>query len=91
MSCYVYVLASGERNGVRTYCGWTIDLDRRLARHNSGAGARATRGRQWRLVYAERYASRREAMSREWRLKRDRRFRLLLLQTQRAPLQRKFG
>ena len=78
MGCYVYVLGSDGVGGVRTYVGWTVDLDRRLARHNGGRGARSTRGRRWRLLYAERYATRAEAMSREWRLKRDRTFRRLL-------------
>ena len=53
----------------------TTDLDKRLAAHNAGKGARSTRGRDWRLLYAERFKNRGEAMSREWRLKRDRRFR----------------
>ena len=76
MACFVYVLGSGDGGtGYRTYVGWTDDLDARLARHNSGKGARATRGRQWVLLYAERYRNRGAAMSREWHLKRDRRFR----------------
>jgi len=76
MACYVYVLGSVDgETGYRTYVGWTTDLDARLARHNAGAGARSTRGRQWALLYAERYETRAEAMSREWHLKRDRRFR----------------
>jgi putative endonuclease len=77
MACFVYVLGSGDGGaGYRTYVGWTNDLDARLARHNSGKGARATRGRQWVLLYAERFRTRGAAMSREWRLKRDRRFRV---------------
>lgn len=79
MDCFVYVLTSSGKN-TRTYVGWTIDLSRRLAEHNAGTGARSTRGRLWTLVYAERYANRREAMSREWFLKRDRGFRKLLVQ-----------
>lgn len=76
MTCFVYVLGNVDRaGGMRTYVGWTTDLDARLARHNAGAGARSTRGRQWTLLYAERYLTRGEAMSREWHLKRDRRFR----------------
>ncbi len=62
----------------RTYVGWSIDIDQRLALHNGGLGARSTRGRAWVLLYAERYPTRREAMSREWALKRDRRFRAAL-------------
>lgn len=72
---YVYILGTRDTAGSRTYVGWTTDLDRRLARHNAGAGARSTRGRVWMLLYAERYASRAEAMRREWHLKRDRAFR----------------
>jgi putative endonuclease len=70
--CFVYVLGSNGKGGFKTYVGWTTDLERRLARHNSGTGARSTRGRLWTLLYAEPCASRGEAMSREWHLKRDR-------------------
>ena len=80
LKCFVYVLGSYGKNACRTYVGWTIDLDRRLAEHNAGKGARSTRGRSWTLLYAERHATRRQAMSREWHLKRDRRFRKLLSQ-----------
>jgi putative endonuclease len=75
MRCFVYVLAAATKSGIRTYVGWTTDLERRLARHNHGDGARSTRGRVWGLLYAEAHASRSEAMSREWHLKRDRNFR----------------
>jgi putative endonuclease len=80
MECFVYVLGSLGNNAYRTYIGWTIDVDRRLAEHNAGTGARSTRGRSWTLLYVERHATRHEAMSREWHLKRDRRFRKLLAQ-----------
>src|SRR5271166_4865105 len=79
LECFVYVLGSRGTDGYRTYVGWTNDLDRRLARHNAGTGARSTRGRVWFLLYAERHLSREEAMSREWHLKRDRAFRKRLL------------
>lgn len=77
MACFVYILGSGD--GPRTYVGWTTDLEKRLAEHNSGKGARSTRGRDWQILYAERYKNRGEAMSREWYLKRDRRFRKRLV------------
>jgi putative endonuclease len=73
--CFVYVLGSTGHGGFRTYVGWTTDLLRRLAQHNTGKGARSTRGRVWVLLYAERHATPAAAMSREWHLKRDRRFR----------------
>ncbi len=78
MSCYVYILGSSDGRVHRTYVGWTTDLARRLDRHNSGSGARSTRGRTWVLLYAERYDARSAAMSREWHLKRDRHFRKLV-------------
>ena len=78
MSCYVYVLGNEHGGTWRTYVGWTTDLDLRLARHNAGTGAKSPRGRVWILLYAERYKTRGEAMSREWHLKRDRQFRKAL-------------
>jgi putative endonuclease len=79
MASFVYILGSRGKGGARSYVGWTTDLEKRLRAHNDGTGARSTRGRQWRLLYAERYINRGEAMSREWRLKRDRRFRKQLV------------
>jgi putative endonuclease len=76
MTCgYVYVLGSVRGNDRRTYVGWCVDLEQRLTAHNAGRGARSTRGRVWVLLYAERHATRNEAMSREVALKRDRKFR----------------
>jgi len=79
-TCFVYVLGSFDSRGrARTYVGWTTELKRRITEHNAGTGARSTRGRQWRLLYAEPYTARRDAMSREWHLKRDKRLRKELL------------
>jgi len=79
VDCFVYLLGSSGNGGPKTYVGWTNDLDHRLARHNGGTGARSTRGRTWVLLYAEKFPTRSEAMSREWHLKRDRAFRKRLL------------
>jgi putative endonuclease len=81
MGCFVYILGSAGKDRYRTYVGWTIDLDRRLAQHNAGTGARSTRGRTWALLHSEQHATRSEAMSREWHLKRDRKFRKRLAQS----------
>jgi putative endonuclease len=74
---FVYVLLC-EEGAPRTYVGWTHDLDARLTRHNAGRGAKSTRGRRWRLIYAERCATRIDAMRREHALKRDRALRARL-------------
>jgi len=53
------------------YCGWTIDLEKRVEAHASGKGARYTRSRlPVSLVYFEELNSRTEAMRREWELKK---------------------
>ena len=75
MACFVYVLSIEVPAISRTYVGWTTDLEKRLAQHNTGKGAKSTRGYSWSLVYAEKYKTRGEAMSREWHLKRDKAFR----------------
>jgi putative endonuclease len=80
MNNHVYVLGCVAKGRCLTYVGWTNDLDRRIAQHNSGNGARSTRGRQWVLLYTEQCESRQHAMSREWHLKRDRAFRKSLAQ-----------
>jgi putative endonuclease len=68
---FVYLLITADNKKRKTYVGWTTDLDKRLIQHNEGGGAKSTRGRVWALVYAERHATRHDAMSREWHLKRD--------------------
>ena len=83
-AAFVYVLGclAGARH--LTYVGWTNDVARRLAKHNSGKGARSTRGRAWVLLHSEGFADKRAAMCREWHLKRDRGFRWQLAMALRA-------
>jgi putative endonuclease len=78
MPFFVYVLGSRREKDCRTYVGWTTDLKRRLGQHNAGKGAKSTKGRKWTLLYSERCKSRNKAMSREWYIKRDKRFRATL-------------
>ena len=65
---YVYILRCSDGT---LYCGWTTDLEHRVAVHNSGAGAKYTRSRRpVELVYYEIFESRHEAMSRECQIKK---------------------
>lgn len=65
---YVYMLRCADDT---LYCGWTTDLDNRLAAHNSGHGAKYTRSRRpVELIYSEEYEDRHDALSREWHIKR---------------------
>jgi putative endonuclease len=74
------VLGCTDGDKARSYVGWTTDVDKRLAAHNSGTGAKSTRGRTWVILHTEEFKTRGEAMSREWHLKRDRKFRKKLLE-----------
>jgi putative endonuclease len=78
MPSFVYVLGCKTPDRCLTYVGWTTDVERRVAQHNGGTGARSTRGRVWVLLHTEKLRTRQQAMSREWHLKRDRKFRKAL-------------
>ena len=71
MSFYVYMLKSKSEKPV-TYVGYTNDLKKRISLHNSGKGAKFTRGRKWILLYKEKFKSKKEDISREYYIKRNR-------------------
>ena len=54
-----------------TYVGYTIDLKKRINLHNIGKGAKFTRGRKWKLIYKEKFKSKKEAISREYYIKNN--------------------
>jgi putative endonuclease len=58
-----------------TYVGYTNNLNRRIKLHNSGKGAKFTRGRTWKLIYKEVFKSKSKAISREYYIKKNRSFR----------------
>jgi len=65
--CYLIECQDGSY-----YCGWTINLEKRIQAHAAGKGARYTRSRlPISLVYFEELDSRAEAMRREWELKQQ--------------------
>ena len=68
---YVYMLKSKSVKPV-TYVGYTNNLRKRINLHNSGKGAKFTRGRKWTLIYKEKYKSKKEAISREYYIKNNR-------------------
>ena len=55
-----------------TYIGYTKNIKQRLALHNSGKGAKFTRGRKWRVIYKEKLSSKTKAISREYYIKKNR-------------------
>ena len=74
MSYCVYMLKSMGQKSV-TYVGYTSDLKKRIKLHNIGKGAKFTRGRKWKLIYKEKFNSKKEAISREYYIKKNRTFR----------------
>ena len=65
------MLKSKSKKNV-TYVGYTNNLKKRIDLHNSSKGAKFTRGRKWKLIYKEKYNSKREAISREYYIKNNR-------------------
>ena len=65
---YMYVVECRDGS---YYTGYTTDVKRRLAVHNSGKGAKYTRARlPVKLIYVEGFANKEEAMSTEALFKR---------------------
>ena len=65
---YTYILRCSDGT---YYTGWTNDLDNRIKCHNSKKGAKYTKTRTpVELVYYETFATKEEAMSREYHIKK---------------------
>ena len=75
MSYFVYMLKSLGKESV-TYVGYTNDLKKRINLHNNNKGAKFTRGRKWKLIYKEKLNSKKEAISREYYIKKNKTFRI---------------
>jgi putative endonuclease len=83
---FVYLLQCADGT---LYGGYTTDLQKRLAAHNSGKGAKYTRSRlPVELVYWEECPTKEAAMSREWQLKHLTREKKLELIAQKAAEQK---
>ena len=70
MYFYVYMLKSKGIKPV-TYVGYTNNIKKRISLHNSGKGAKFTKGRNWVLIYKEKFKSKNEAISREYYIKNN--------------------
>ena len=71
MNYFVYMLKSMGKESI-TYVGYTNDLKKRINLHNNNKGAKFTRGRKWKLIYKEKLNSKKEAISREYYIKKNR-------------------
>ena len=72
MSYYVYLIVSRFKNNKKiSYVGYTNNLQKRLNLHNTGKGAKFTRGKRWNLIYYEKYSTKSLAMKNEFILKKN--------------------
>ena len=71
MNYYVYMLLSKSNKPI-TYVGYTNNIKKRIKLHNTGKGAKFTRGRKWILIYKEKFSSKSKAISREYYIKKKR-------------------
>ena len=78
MSFIVYLLITKTKNRYLTYVGFTNNLKKRIFLHNSGKGAKFTKGKQWFLLYKKSYKSKSIAMREEYRLKKNKKKRNIL-------------
>ena len=74
------MLSSVNSNKKKTYVGYTNNIENRLKKHNSNKGAKATRGYKWKVIYLKKFLSKSEAMRHEYKLKKNKTERLLIVQ-----------
>ena len=75
MVYFVYVISTTRNSKLITYVGYTNNLKKRLDLHNKGRGAKFTKGKYWKIMYTEKYNTKNEAISREYYIKKNRKFR----------------
>ena len=63
----------------KTYVGYTNNVLLRLKKHNSNKGAKSTKGYKWLLIYSKKFITKSDAMSYEYKLKKDRNKRKVIL------------
>ena len=80
MTYFVYMLITISKNKKKTYVGYTNNLTQRLKKHNSNKGAKSTRGYKWKVIFIKKFYKKNNAMSYEYKLKKDRKKRLTIVE-----------
>ena len=75
MNYFVYLIATSKKNKVTSYVGYTKNLEKRISLHNSGKGAKFTKGSIWKIIYKKKYTNKKKAMSEEYKLKKNQKLR----------------
>ena len=79
MTFFVYMLKCITPNIKKSYVGYSKNVELRLKKHNSGKGAKSTRGYLWIVIYKKNFKDKNKAMSYEYKLKKDKKKRLKIL------------
>jgi len=73
------MLRTLNRSKSKTYVGFTNNLNMRLERHNTNKGAKSTKGHKWEIIYSKHFKKKTDAMSYEYKLKKDRKKRASII------------
>ena len=79
MLFYVYLIKTIKGFKNKSYVGYTNNIKSRLSKHNSNKGAKSTKGYKWELVYKKIFKKKSEALSYEYKLKKDKKKRFKLI------------
>ncbi len=71
MHYFVYIIATKVKNKTISYVGYTSNLSKRLDDHNTGKGAKFTRGKKWEIIFNRKYKTKVRAMQEEYKLKKN--------------------
>ena len=80
MHFFTYMIKSITTGINKTYVGYTNNIEIRLKKHNSNKGAKSTKGYKWLLIYSKKFKSKNDAMSFEYKLKKDKILRKAILE-----------
>ena len=76
---YVYLIKTLKGFPKKSYVGYTDNIKNRLLKHNTNKGAKSTKGYKWELAYKKKFNYKNEALSFEYKLKKDRNKRSTIL------------
>ena len=79
MPYFVYMLKSISSKKIKTYVGYTNNIQNRLKKHNTNKGAKSTKGYKWNIIYKKKFLSKSNAMKFEYKLKNNRKERMKIL------------
>ena len=76
---FVYMLKTINSKYNKTYVGYTNNLARRIELHNTGKGAKSTKGFCWKIIFKKSFKNKSLAMIYEYKLKNDKKKRNKIL------------